>query len=58
MGSVIIEGRNVGKVIGPKGATIRQLQEEFNVRISIARDGNEVSFLFCSIVCEILAKLC
>lgn len=44
MGSVEIESRNVGKIIGPKGATIRSLQEEYNVNISISKEDNNVSF--------------
>lgn len=45
MGSVEIEGRNVGKIIGPKGATIRQLQSDYNVNISISKDDNEVKII-------------
>lgn len=44
MGFVEIDGRNVGKIIGPKGATIRQLQSEYNVTISIANEDNTVRF--------------
>jgi polyribonucleotide nucleotidyltransferase len=38
-----IESRHVGKVIGPRGATIKELQQQFNVRISIAKENDEVS---------------
>jgi polyribonucleotide nucleotidyltransferase len=40
MGSVEIDGRNVGKIIGPRGSTIKQLQDEFNVHISISKEDN------------------
>ena len=37
-----IEGRNVGKLIGVRGATIKQIQEQYNVRISISKEDDEV----------------
>jgi len=47
MGSVLIESRLVGKLIGPRGATIQQLQTEYNVHISISKeddaDGNRTA---------------
>jgi len=47
MGSVLIESRLVGKLIGPRGATIQQLQNEYNVHISISKeddsDGNRTA---------------
>jgi len=47
MGSVLIESRLVGKLIGPRGATIQQLQSEYNVHISISKeddaDGNRTA---------------
>ncbi|KAL7018138.1 hypothetical protein ACKWTF_010652 [Chironomus riparius] len=36
-----IEGRNVGKLIGVRGATIKQMQEEHNVRISISKEDDQ-----------------
>lgn len=44
MGSVLIESRLVGKLIGPRGATIQQLQSEYNVHISISKEDDAVSF--------------
>lgn len=44
MGSVEIDGRNVGKIIGPRGATIKQLQDEYRVNISISKEDNSVCF--------------
>lgn len=44
MGSVLIESRLVGKLIGPRGATIQQLQSEYNVHISISKEDDQVSF--------------
>lgn len=43
MGSVLIESRLVGKLIGPRGATIQQLQSEYNVHISISKEDDAVS---------------
>lgn len=43
MGSVLIESRLVGKLIGPRGATIQQLQSEYNVHISISKEDDQVS---------------
>lgn len=43
MGSVLIESRLVGKLIGPRGATIQQLQNEYNVHISISKEDDAVS---------------
>lgn len=43
MGSVLIESRLVGKLIGPRGATIQQLQSEYNVHISISKEDDPVS---------------
>ncbi|CRL02905.1 CLUMA_CG015872, isoform A [Clunio marinus] len=40
MGSVLIESRMVGKLIGPRGATIQQLQNEYNVHISISKEDD------------------
>jgi len=40
MGSVLIESRLVGKLIGPRGATIQQLQSEYNVHISISKEDD------------------
>ena len=37
-----IAGRNVGKLIGVKGATIKQLQSDHNVRISISKEDDQV----------------
>lgn len=42
MGSVLIESRLVGKLIGPRGATIQQLQSEYNVHISISKEDDQV----------------
>jgi polyribonucleotide nucleotidyltransferase len=42
MGSVEIESRNVGKIIGTKGAKIKQLQTDYNVRITISKESNQV----------------
>ena len=42
MASIEIDGRNVGKLIGPRGATIKQLQDQYRVRISISKDDNDV----------------
>lgn len=42
MGSVAIDSRNVGRIIGPKGATIRQLQDDYNVNISISKENDAV----------------
>jgi polyribonucleotide nucleotidyltransferase len=50
MGTVEIEGRNVGKIIGPRGATIKQLQDDYRVQISISKEDNEVSFFEKKIV--------
>ncbi|KAG5673977.1 hypothetical protein PVAND_003973 [Polypedilum vanderplanki] len=36
-----IDAKYVGKVIGPRGAIIKDLQQEFNVRISISKDNDE-----------------
>lgn len=44
MGSVLIESRLVGKLIGPRGATIQQLQSEYNVHISISKEDDAVSY--------------
>lgn len=44
MGSIEIESRYVGRIIGPKGATIRQLQSDYNVKISISKEDNDVRF--------------
>lgn len=41
MGSVLIESRLVGKLIGPRGATIQQLQSEYNVHISISKEDDQ-----------------
>ncbi|CRL05202.1 CLUMA_CG017979, isoform A [Clunio marinus] len=41
MANIEIEPRDVGKIIGTKGATIRQLQDDYNVRINISREENE-----------------
>jgi len=38
-----IQGRNVGKLIGVRGATIKQMQEEYKVRISISKEDDEVT---------------
>lgn len=46
MGSVAIDGRSVGRIIGPKGATIRQLQSDFNVNISISKEDDAVKRRF------------
>lgn len=45
MVSVEIENRNVGRIIGPRGATIKQLQSEYNVSISISKEPDGVSAL-------------
>lgn len=42
MASVAIDNRNVGRIIGPKGATIRSLQMEYNVQISISKENDAV----------------
>ena len=44
MGSMLIESRLVGKIIGPRGATIQQLQNEYNVHISISKEDDAVRF--------------
>ncbi|XP_070490328.1 probable ATP-dependent RNA helicase DDX43 [Chironomus tepperi] len=36
-----IEGRNVGKLIGVRGATIKQMQDEHNVRIFISKEDDQ-----------------
>lgn len=36
--SIEVDSRNVGRIIGMKGATINQLQSEYNVKITIAKD--------------------
>ena len=37
-----VDPREVGKIIGTRGATIKGLQQELNVRINISRDNCEV----------------
>lgn len=49
MGSVLIESRLVGKLIGPRGATIQQLQSEYNVHISISKEDDAVSYAYLEI---------
>lgn len=45
---MLIESRLVGKIIGPRGATIQQLQNEYNVHISISKEDDAVSnWFFC-----------
>lgn len=44
--SIEIDGRNAGKIIGPRGATIKQLQEDYNVQISISKNDDMVSWFF------------
>lgn len=46
MASLEIEGRSIGRLIGTRGATIKKLQSDFNVNISISKEDNEVN-LFC-----------
>lgn len=46
-----IEARNVGKLIGPKGATIREIQDQYNVKISISKENDPVSKSLVECVC-------
>lgn len=39
-----VDPREVGKIIGTRGSTIKGLQQELNVRINISRDNGEVKF--------------
>lgn len=43
---MLIESRLVGKIIGPRGATIQQLQNEYNVHISISKEDDAVNNWF------------
>ena len=43
MSSIEIEPQNIGRIIGARGATIKQLQSDFNVIISISKEDNAVS---------------
>jgi predicted PilT family ATPase len=43
MGIVEIEKRFVGRVIGAKGSNLKQIEADFNVRVRVSRDENEVS---------------
>lgn len=40
---VEVEPGKVGKVIGPKGAVINELQSEYGVKIDIEKEDNMVS---------------
>jgi polyribonucleotide nucleotidyltransferase len=42
MASIEIDSFNVGKIIGPRGATIKQIQDQYRVRIAISKDDNNV----------------
>lgn len=59
MGSVDVEiaGRSVGQLIGPKGATIKQLQSDYNVRISVSKDDDFVSFHFLRFCCQTFLRI-
>lgn len=55
MASVEIDSRNIGKIIGPRGATIKQLQTDYNVHISISKEEeSQVRFNSLFFCCEIL----
>lgn len=36
--SIEVDSRNIGRIIGQRGATIKQLQSDYNVQISIGKD--------------------
>lgn len=41
--TIKIHPREVGKIIGSKGSTIKSLQQEYNVKISISKENGQVS---------------
>lgn len=47
MTSLEIEGSNIGRLIGTRGATIKKLQSDFNVTISISKEDNDVNTIHC-----------
>lgn len=45
MATLEIASSNIGKLIGSRGATIKKLQSDYNVNISISKEDNEVKFV-------------
>ena len=44
-----IAGSSVGRIIGPRGATIKDLQATYNVKMDVARNENEDNTKNCTI---------